>query len=176
MMVGFSITYFSGIRFARWMLVAAALALLAGCARGSATPAPPEIRYGEDQCAHCTMIISDPRFAAGVAYEIEPGRYESLAFDDIGDMLAEVSSHPERVVVEYYVHDYTTKEWLDATEAHFVVSAALPSPMGSGITAHASAEAAAAHAAELQGLVLTWDELQNGGVVLAQPGHTDHQH
>ncbi|HXF61573.1 MAG TPA: nitrous oxide reductase accessory protein NosL [Caldilineaceae bacterium] len=158
------------------MLVLLALTLLAGCARGSAAPAPPEIRYGEDQCAHCTMIISDPRFAAGIAYEIEPGRYESLAFDDIGDMLAEAGSHPERVVVDYYVHDYTSEEWLDATEAHFVVSPAIPSPMGSGIAAHASAEAAAAHAAELQGRVLTWDELQNGGAALAPSGHTDHQH
>jgi copper chaperone NosL len=146
------------------------IVFMAGCTPGSAAPAPPEIRYGEDLCSHCNMIISDPRFAAGIAYEIEPGRYESLAFDDIGDMLAEAAGHPERTVVAYYVHDYTSEEWLDATGAHFVVSTAIPSPMGSGIAAHASAEAAAAQAAELQGQLFTWAELQSHALALAEHG------
>jgi copper chaperone NosL len=158
------------------MVLMMAALLLANCAQRSAIAAPPEIHYGEDLCAHCNMIISDPRFAASVAFEIEPGHYESLAFDDIGDMLAEAAGHPERSVAAYYVHDYTTEEWLDATEAHFVVSAAIPSPMGSGIAAHATAGAAAAQAAELQGQIVTWTELQNGGTARALPSHKDHDH
>lgn len=137
-----------------------ALLLLAGCAQGSAEAAPPEIRYGDDVCAHCNMIISDVRFAAGYARELSPGRYESLAFDDIGDMLAMAEANPGHTVVEWYVHDYTGEEWLDATTAYYVVSQEIATPMGFGIVAHATQEAAEAQAAEVQGEVLTWEELQ----------------
>jgi copper chaperone NosL len=133
--------------------------LLAGCARGSAEPAPPEIRYGEDICQECQMIISDPRFAAGYAYEIGPGRYQSLAFDDIGDMLAHAARHPEHAVVAWYVHDYHSQEWLDATQAIYVRSSALHTPMGHGLAAFADPAAAQALAAERGGTVLTWEEL-----------------
>lgn len=137
-----------------------AVLLLAACAQGSAEIAPPEIRYGEDLCAHCNMIISEPRFAAGYARELAPGRYESLTFDDIGDMLEAAKAHTDHTVVAWYVHDYTSEEWIDATTAHYVVSKTIITPMGFGIAAHSSQEAAAAQAAEVQGEVLTWEELQ----------------
>lgn len=147
------------------------LGLLAGCAQGSAEAAPPEIRYGEDVCAHCNMIISDPRFAAAYAREIASGRYESLAFDDIGDMIAMADADPDQTIVAWYVHDYTSEEWIDATTAHFVVSDQLITPMGFGIAAHATEEAAAAHAAELQGDLLTWQELQGQEMEMAHGMH-----
>ncbi len=51
------------------VLLFLALALLAaGCAQGTAEIKPPEIRYGEDVCVECKMIISDPRFAAAYTY------------------------------------------------------------------------------------------------------------
>lgn len=134
--------------------------LLAGCARGASQPQAPDIHYGQDLCVECNMIISDERFAAGYAYEISPGSYESLAFDDIGDMFVYSLKHPEHKVAAWYVHDYTSKEWLDAATAHFVVSPALHTPMGFGIAAHATAEAAQTQAAELGGETLTWEELR----------------
>ncbi|MCC6167408.1 MAG: nitrous oxide reductase accessory protein NosL [Caldilineaceae bacterium] len=137
-----------------------AVLLPAACAQGSAEITPPEIRYGEDLCAHCNMIISEPRFAAGYAHELAPGRYESLAFDDIGDMLEAAKAHPDHTVVAWYVHDYAGEDWIDATTAYYVVSKAIITPMGFGIAAHSSQEAAAAQAAEVQGEVLTWEELQ----------------
>lgn len=138
-----------------------ALLLLAACAQGSAEAAPPEIRFGEDLCAHCNMIISDPRFAAGYARELSPGRYESLAFDDIGDMLAMAAANPNHSVVAWYVHDYTSEEWIDATTATYVVSQEISTPMGFGIVAYAEADAATSMAAEVGGEVLTWQELQS---------------
>lgn len=148
--------------------------LLNACARGATTAAPPEIRYGEDTCAECNMIISDPRFAAGYAHEISAGRYESLAFDDIGDLLAHLGSHREHKVVAWYVHDYTTEEWLDATTAYYVLSDEIHSPMGHGIAAHATREAAAALAQSKSGLVLDWQGLQ--AQAKATAGHSDHSH
>ena len=70
-----------------------AVVLLAACTGGPATPAPAEIRYGETQCANCGMIINEPKFASSLAYEESAGRYKSLAFDDIGDMLAHMQKH-----------------------------------------------------------------------------------
>jgi copper chaperone NosL len=136
------------------------LLLFTGCAQGSAEIAPPEIRYGEDLCANCNMIISDPRFAAAYARELAPGRYESLAFDDIGDMLGMAEANAGHNIVAWYVHDYTSEEWIDATTAYYVAGEAIITPMGFGIAAHENAESAAVQAAEVQGEVLTWEELQ----------------
>jgi copper chaperone NosL len=153
-----------------YILIALALALLGGCAQGSPAPSPPEIRYGEDVCSQCSMIISDPRFAAGVAYEVSPGRYASVAFDDIGDMLAYSAAHHEQVVVAYYVHDYTSEEWLDADQAFYAVGQFIATPMGTGIAAHASRAAAEQMAAQSGGEVMTWDELAQGNMAM------DHAH
>jgi copper chaperone NosL len=142
------------------LLVGSMAMVLAGCQPGEAQAAPPTIRYGEDTCSNCGMIINDPRFAAGYAVEIEPGRFNSLAFDDIGDMLGKARQDTEQTIVAYYVHDYSSEEWVDADQAHFVVSREILSPMGSGIAAHATAEAAAAMASDLQADVMSWDELQ----------------
>ncbi|MCB0082360.1 MAG: hypothetical protein KDE47_15580, partial [Caldilineaceae bacterium] len=60
----------------RWWLWLVVIGLIvSACARGDAKPNPPAIRYGEDACAECNMIINDVRYAAGYAYEISPGRY-----------------------------------------------------------------------------------------------------
>ncbi|MEZ4727856.1 MAG: nitrous oxide reductase accessory protein NosL [Caldilineaceae bacterium] len=146
--------------------------LLAACARGASTAMPPDIRYGEDLCTECNMIISDPRYAAGYAFEIAPGRYESLAFDDIGDLLAHMEKHPERQIVAWYVHDYTTEEWLDATAAYYVVSDQIISPMGHGIAAHATQAAAEAMDQAKAGHVLDW----NGLLAQAKASAGHHAH
>ncbi|MCC6454998.1 MAG: nitrous oxide reductase accessory protein NosL [Caldilineaceae bacterium] len=144
----------------KWLWLLLALLLVPGCAQGIAEISPPDIRYGEDTCAECNMIISDPRFAAAYAHEISAGRYEQLAFDDIGDMLIHAAKHPEHQVAGWYVHDYESEEWLDATSAHFVASDAIVTPMGHGLAAFATAEDAQALAAENGGEVLTWEMLQ----------------
>lgn len=145
--------------FPLFILLTAGLFLVA-CARGEPTASPPAIRYGEDACAECNMIISDPRYAAGYAYEISAGRYESLAFDDIGDLLVHWTKMPEQKIVAWYVHDYATEEWLDATTAYYVVSDQIHSPMGHGIAAHASRSAAEQMALEKGGQVFDWSGLQ----------------
>jgi copper chaperone NosL len=147
--------------------------VLATCAQGEAVIMPPEIRYGEDACAECTMIISDPRFATAYVHEVSPGRYESISFDDIGDMLIHAGKHPEHTVVRWYAHDYASEEWLDATGAHFVFSNQLQTPMAQGIAAHAALADAEAMAAELDGQVLDWNGLRarhQAGALMMQAG------
>lgn len=144
-----------------WLLCFVVVLLGVACARGQTTATPPTIRYGEDLCAECNMIISDPRYAAGYAHEISAGRYESVAFDDIGDLLAHTAKHPEHHIVAWYVHDFESEEWIDATTAYYVVSDAILSPMGHGITAHAAKADAEEMAQAKQGQLFDWQGLLN---------------
>jgi copper chaperone NosL len=102
-----------------------------GCA--GATPQPMTIDTAHDACAHCRMIVSDPRAAAQI---VAPGD-EPLIFDDIGclrDYLAGHPAHPDAVV---YVADHRTGAWHRAEDAVYTRSATYRTPMGSGILAHA---------------------------------------
>jgi copper chaperone NosL len=151
-----------------FFIALALAAILVACAQGVSTPTPPEIRFGEDVCADCNMIISDPRFASAYAYEIETGRFESLAFDDIGDMLNHAQQHPENKVVNWWVHDYYSEEWTDATTAFYVASENIQTPMGHGMAALAQQADAEKLAQETSGEVLDWDKAR---VHMAMAGH-----
>lgn len=135
------------------------ITLLAACAQGTTELAPPEIRYGEDVCVECNMIISDERFASAIGYEVAPGRYETASFDDVGDMLDYAPKHPDQPPVAWYVHDYESKEWTDATAASYVVTDKVATPMASGILAFASRDRANVMAYSLGLNVLDWETL-----------------
>ena len=147
------------MRFRSLWLLLVVLSLV-GCVQGITEIRPPEIRYGEDVCADCNMIISDPRFASAYSLEIAPGRYQQVAFDDIGDMLVYVKKNPDLKIAGSFVHDYESEEWLDAPDAFFVVSSDIPTPMNSGIIAFATQEMAEAEAQKSNGELLSWEELQ----------------
>jgi copper chaperone NosL len=137
------------------------LAMLVGaCAEGQTVVEPPVIRYGEDRCAHCGMIISDARFAAGYLYEVGEGRYQSVIFDDIGDMVHYAAEQDGQTIRAWYVHDYASEAWLDALQAHYVVSEEIQSPMGYGVAAFDTVAAAEALAVEKNGGVIDWRALQ----------------
>ncbi len=135
--------------------------LAAGCGSRVDPNEPPEIVYGEDVCDQCNMIISDDRFAAAAVVEEAPQDYAYRLFDDIGDMLAYREEHPDLDFVRLWVHDYNTREWLDAATAAYVVAVEIRSPMAYGFAAFATQEAAVAFAQRFpDGQVLTWEELQ----------------
>lgn len=142
------------------LLLLSLLALLAGCAQGTTELAPPDIRYGEDVCVECNMIISDERFASSIAYEVGPGRYETAAFDDIADMLDYAVKHPEQPPVAWYVHDYESKEWIDATAASYVVTDQVVTPMASGMLAFSNPQRADVMAYTLGLQVLDWNTVR----------------
>lgn len=110
--------------------------LLAGC-RAQVSDAPPSIRYGEEPCAQCRMLISEARYAA--ARVTASGDVEK--FDDIGCLLRYRTQHPsaER---RLWLHDYQTAVWLAASAAACVQGPSLATPMGSGIIALTTLSAA----------------------------------
>jgi copper chaperone NosL len=140
------------------ILLTLLILLLAACGGAQIDPnTPPEIVYGEDVCARCGMIISDDRFAAALVVEKAANDYEYLSFDDAGEMFAFASEdNGQSKIVSWFVHDYNSREWLDATAAWFVVADSLQTPMGFGVAACAHELEARALAQEWGGEVLTF--------------------
>jgi copper chaperone NosL len=153
------------------------LLFLAACGGTTVTPGtPPAIVYGEDVCDHCGMIISDERFAAAIVLQTGAQRYAYRIFDDIGDMLAFVQSANQEEgdtseIVSYFVHDYVDHKWLNAQEAHFVQTATLPTPMGSGVVAFADHADAERHAQEWHTIVHDF-----AGVLEVSTAEHSHEH
>jgi copper chaperone NosL len=116
---------------------------------------PPDIRYGEDVCDECGMLIAEEGFAA--AYRTADGT--ARRFDDIGNMLAYDARRREEVLV-YWVHDYHTRAWLRAPNAFFVSSPDLITPMGHGLTAFGTQAGAEEFAARSGGEILSFDALR----------------
>lgn len=107
---------------------------LAGCAKE--TPiAPPAVRYGVDACTKCGMIISDERYAAAMIVDAADGSRHVNAYDDIACLLHHEKELTGQTIRARYVHDVTSKQWLNAEQAFFARSAKVQTPMGSGIVA-----------------------------------------
>ena len=136
--------------------------LLAGCSQATEIQ-PPTIRYGEDKCADCDMIINDVRFAAAGIREISAGDYESLLFDDIGDLVRYLAQHKDQTFVASYVHDYDTKAWIEAEKAVYVDSDTLKTPMATGLAASSSQGGAEALAAQWNGTIMDWEAVKAQG-------------
>ncbi len=150
------------------LLSLALVSIVSGCGGPKVTPEmPPEIRYGEDVCVQCGMIISDERYAAGVVVETGPNRYEHRIFDDIGGMFIFMAEQGDnKPIVSYFVHDYTSLAWIDAQTASYVSSQTALTPMGFGLSAFEEPAAAQAMAEVWGGQVLTFEDVQKAGVTM----------
>lgn len=133
------------------------LLLLAGalaCGGGASPAAPPEIVYGADECAHCRMIVSDPRHAAAA----RSPRGDEARFDDLGCLAEHLRAAPDGTAWQAWVHAEGEADWRRAEETWYVHLPDLVTPMGSGLAAFAG-EARAREAAAVEADVLTWTEL-----------------
>lgn len=147
----------SGRSFSPYLLLLLALIFFTASActsNANAGPTPPTIHYGEDLCDFCGMIINDERYAAG--YVTREG--EDYVFDDIGNMFRH-HLQKQAEVTAFFVHNYDDKAWIRAESAYYVRSSKLTTPMQSGLAAYSSSEKAKALAAEVQGEMLTFDQL-----------------
>ena len=116
--------------------------LVAACSQ-KPSDGPPVVRYGQDECIHCGMILTDERHVAALRLS-EENETRDVLFDDIGDMVEYEIKQTGLTVVRRYVHDFETRQWVDASNAHFIVSKTIHTPMGSGIVAFS--DQARAHA------------------------------
>lgn len=132
----------------RWGYLAL-LALLMGCQGEDQLPV---VRYGEDKCAFCGMIINE----APSACAIETQEGEIRKYDDFNCMFLDSERiQPKR----YWVHDHDKPDqWLDGTQAYYVQADDFQTPMGSRLLAVATRETADQKARQLKGTVLRFEE------------------
>ena len=126
--------------------------VVAGCSADANRP--PSLRYGEEACDHCRMLINDEHFAAVVVTEDGAIR----KFDEIGCLLAYQAERPGPMK-RCWVCDYRSARWLDTREAFFVCSRQLQTPMGCGAAAVGTLAEARALADEVHGRIVRFDEL-----------------
>ena len=74
-------------------------------------------------------------------------------------MLDYTAKHPDQPPVAWYVHDYESKEWTDATTASYVVTDQVATPMASGILSFASRDRADVMAYSLGLEIMDWATL-----------------
>ena len=122
----------------------AALLALAACA----PEGPAAVAFDRVACAHCRMLVSDPRFAAQLT--LESG--EVLFYDDPGCLLLDRVERARKTRAAWF-HDSAGEGWLAEAEVAFVRGA--ETPMGYGYAAVragsvAGAEDAAAVLAALE--------------------------
>jgi len=116
------------------------------------------VDYGSDECAYCKMTIMDHRYGA----ELVTGKGKVYTFD-AAECLIEYLYHNEDLVktASYLlVTSYTEPDQLiDAKTASYLVSKAMPSPMGAYLTSFSSRKIAEEYLQKKAGKLYSWDEL-----------------
>lgn len=118
---------------------------------------PETINYGSDGCHYCSMTIVDRQHAA----QFITKKGKAFKFDASECMLNHLKEVDNSEVALFLVNDYNSPgELIDATEATYLISKGIPSPMGEFLTAFDSNEAAEKALSEHQGQLYSWEELQ----------------
>ena len=133
----------------------ARLVLLGGLACGS--PGPRPLAYGTEQCTHCHMTLADPRFSAELV--TRTGRV--LPFDDPGCLATFVATNgiPADQVHSLWVSDFLSHELVPVSEAVFLRSEAVSSPMDFHFAALRRGPRADSLRGALGGELLAWDSV-----------------
>ena len=116
----------------------------------------PQIRYGEETCDRCRMIISEKRFAAAYRTVEDVPR----KFDDFGCAILHQIEQDEQVK-QFWVYDYKESAWLDTAHAFFVQSTDVLTPMGYGVAAVKTESEAQRLANSTNGQIVEFNQLQH---------------
>lgn len=128
------------------------LLLTAGC-----KVEPEPIAYGSDACHFCMMTIVDKQHGA----EVVTDKGKVFKFDAVECMLNHLNQADSPSVAMMMVNTYALPgELQDATQAAYLISEGIPSPMGAYLTAFEN-EAAALEARERHGgSTYSWEEIK----------------
>lgn len=127
------------------------LASLTAC-----TPQPEAIDYGADACTYCQMTIVDRQHGA----EIVTSKGRVYKFDAIECMVYYLKQTDADAVALRLVNDFEHPGTLIPVEsATFLISRAIPSPMGAFLSAFGDATTAAETHKKREGRLYSWNEL-----------------
>lgn len=127
------------------------LLILARC-----TIAPQPIEYGKDSCHFCKMTIVDKVHAA----EVVTKKGKVYTFDATECMVNFMKEFDFNQIELFLSNNYIEPEALiDATEATFLISKNIPSPMGAYLSAFKNKMDAVKIQQQHGGILYSWDEL-----------------
>ena len=117
-----------------------------------------DIRFGEDQCHFCKMVISDPKFGSELV--TEKGKvYKFDAAECMVSYLKNASDIQQEYAFVTAVAYDTPHELHDVNELIFLISPEIPSPMGAFLSAYESEEVAYDKQKENGGSLYNWKEV-----------------
>lgn len=118
---------------------------------------PAEIHYGNDECVHCKMMITDNQFAS----QLVTDKGKAYKFDSIECMAVYHRMNSQQLEgAALWVSDYNNPgTWHKAEEALYVKSEVINSPMGESLLAFASDREARQHIQDKPGKLITWQQV-----------------
>lgn len=127
--------------------------LLFGCSSG-----PQPIAYGQDACIFCKMTIVDKQHSA----QVVTATGKVFKYDAIECMMNDLKEWDRPEAELYLVADYSNPGQLaDATNAYFLISESIPSPMGEFLTAFENEDDRVETLKNLRGETLNWTDLKS---------------
>jgi copper chaperone NosL len=127
------------------------LVMASGCGMN-----PRAIRYGEESCEHCRMLVADQRFGAEVV--LSTGRV--LVFDAVECMASfEADGTSPAPIHSRWLTDFAEGELIEASTATILRSRQIRSPMGRGLAAFGPIVTPESLLNAFGGEVLTWDDV-----------------
>lgn len=127
-------------------------------ALSACNPQPQPIDFGADACDFCRMTIVDQRYAA----QLVTTKGRNYRFDAIECLLRFDQERTDPTPASHYLVANFDQPglMLDATQAGYLISPQLPSPMGANLTAFDSRERATQAQQTHPGMVYNWLELK----------------
>lgn len=151
--------------------------LLAAVFLAACAVEPRPIQLGSEECSHCRMVIDDLQYA-GQALTAKGKAYSFDAVECLAEWVGANGPGAAMELHSVWVADFGEPErWVRAEEAFYLHSAEVRSPMGMGLTAHATLEAARGYQRELGGKLLSWVDVlriaERGGAHAHPHAHHD---
>ena len=143
--------------------VAKAAALITGATAfmnlSACSTGPEPIRYGQDECVHCKMTLTDRRFGA----EVVSVKGKIFKFDDLNCLAAwlDTGTLPQDQVAQTVAVDFQGNGiFIDVQKAFFLRNEALKSPMRGDVAAFSDKTALETVKSELGGEAMTWETVK----------------
>ncbi|VXD18291.1 nitrous oxide reductase accessory protein NosL [Marinoscillum sp. 108] len=131
------------------------------------------VNIDQDLCKHCGMLIRDRSFVA-LAVDAD---HRTQTFDAIECLVNYLKVHDEASFSQLLVTDYSRSNgWIEAKDAFYIKSSAIPSPMGAYLSAYSNLQEVQNIQTQMGGDIFTWTELlrQFEGSRFGVINHPDH--
>lgn len=137
----------------RYVVLSLTLLLLVAC-----QVEPQKIEYGTDACHFCDMTIVAPQHAS----QMVTSKGKAYKYDAIECMVHSLQDEFKDTEMAYIlVADFDRPgELINASDAGYLVSEEIKSPMGENLSAFNGKEAAEKAKEKFTGKVFTWEEIK----------------